>query len=161
MQRAEAEDQIAAGDADDFASGEQAGEGVESDAIVGIVERGDDDEFVGDVKIGVAGGEALIVKINGRGHGKSFDAEGAAVKVFHGLQEGEIFLERNVVGAVGILLDDGDDGGWADEAGKIVDMAMRVVAGDAIFQPENLRDAEIAAEDVGVVFAGESMIALL
>jgi len=50
------EDQIAAGDAHDFAAGKQACERVEGYAIVRVVERWDDDEFVGDIKIGVAGG---------------------------------------------------------------------------------------------------------
>src|ERR1700682_1423546 len=128
---------------------------------MGVVERRNHDQLVGDVKIGIAGGQALIIEINWRGHGKSFNAKGAAVEVFHGLQQGEIFLKGNVVSVVGILFDDGDDGSRADEAGEIVDMAMRVVTGDAIFQPEDLRDAEVAAEDVGVIFTGESVIALL
>ena len=40
-------------------------------------------------------------------------------------------------------------------------MAVGVVAGDAVFQPENLRDAEIAAKDLRVIFASEAGIALL
>ena len=40
-------------------------------------------------------------------------------------------------------------------------MAVGVVTGDSIFQPENLRDAEIAAKNVSVIFAGETVIALL
>ena len=161
MQCAEAEDQIAAGDADDFAAGEQACERVESYAIVRVVECWDDDEFVGDIKIGVAGGQALIIEINRRGHGERFDAKRAAVQVFHGLQKRVVFLQRDVIGVVRVLLDDGDDGVRTDEAGEIVDMAVRVVAGDSIFQPENLRDAEKAAKNVGIVFASESVIALL
>jgi hypothetical protein len=54
------------------------------------------------------------------------------------------------------LLDDCDDGGWANEAGEIVDVAVGVVACDSIFQPEYLCDAEIAAEDVRVIFAGDA-----
>src|SRR6266404_611581 len=161
MQRAEAEDKVAAGNANDFAAGKERGESVEGHAIVGVVERGDDDKFVGDIKIGVAGRKALIIEINWGGHGKSFNAERAAVQVFHGLQQLVDFLQGDVIGVMGILFDDGDDGGGADEAGEIVDMAVRVVAGDSIFQPENLGDSEIAAEDVSVIFAGESVIALL
>jgi hypothetical protein len=85
VKRAEAEDEIATGYAHNFAAGEKAGEGVEGYAIVGVIEGRNDDEFVGDVEIGVAGGEALVVEINRRWHGKSLDAEGTAVQVFHGL----------------------------------------------------------------------------
>src|ERR1700738_509755 len=124
---------ITARDADDLAAGEKAGEGVESDAIVGVIERRNDHELVGDIKIGVAGGQALIIEINWRGHGKRFNSERAAVEVFHGLQQSEIFLKGNVVGVVGVLLDHGDDGRWAYEASEVVDMAMGIVAGDSIF----------------------------
>ena len=64
VESAEAEDEVAAGDADDFAIGEKFGESVEGDAVVRIVEGGDDDDFVGDVKICVAGGEALAIEID-------------------------------------------------------------------------------------------------
>ncbi len=40
-------------------------------------------------------------------------------------------------------------------------MAVSVVAGDAVFQPENICDAEIVLENFGVVFAGEAGIAFL
>ena len=103
----------------------------------------------------------MAVEINWRGHGKRFNSERAAVEVFHGFEQGEIFLKRNVVGVVRILLDHGDNGGGADEAGEIVYMAMGIVASDSIFQPQDLRDAEIAAENVRVILASESVVTLL
>ena len=56
VERAEAEDQVAAGDADDFAAGEEFGEFVEGDAVIGVIERGHDDEIICDVEICVARG---------------------------------------------------------------------------------------------------------
>ena len=44
---------------DNVAGGEAAGDGVEGVAVVGVVEGGDEDEVVRDVKVCVAGGEAL------------------------------------------------------------------------------------------------------
>src|ERR1700721_2893153 len=70
MERAEAEDEIPARYPYDFSAREKFGEGVESDPVVRIVERRDDDDFVGDVKIRVAGGEALAIEINWGGHGE-------------------------------------------------------------------------------------------
>ncbi len=59
VEGAEAPDEVDGVDADDFAGGEAAGDGVEGVAVVGVVEGGDEDEVVGDVEVGVAGGEAL------------------------------------------------------------------------------------------------------
>jgi|SRR5580704_13293041 hypothetical protein len=105
---------------------------MEGDAIVGIVEGGNDDEFVGDVEVRVAGGKALSIEINGRGHGKSFDAKRLAVLVGHELQALEIVLEWGVIGVIRIFFDDGDDGGGIDKASEIVDVAVGVVSGNAI-----------------------------
>jgi hypothetical protein len=83
VEGAEAEDQVTAGDADYFAVREELGEGAEGVAIVRIVERGDDYEFIGNVKVGVAGGEALAIEINWTGHGERFYAERVAVLILH------------------------------------------------------------------------------
>src|SRR5260370_35067335 len=115
MQGGEAEDQVAAGDADNFAAGEEAGESVERGAIVGVVESGDDYEFVGNVKIGVAGGQALASEVDGRGHGERFDAIRAAGGIGHGFEGSETFLEGEVGGVGGVLLDAAADGGGTEE----------------------------------------------
>ena len=66
-------------DADDLAGGEAVGDDVEGDAVVCVVEGGDEDERVGDVEVGVAGGEALALEEDGRGHGQFDDLEGLAL----------------------------------------------------------------------------------
>ena len=83
MDRAEAEDEVAAINGRDGAAGEERGERVEREAVGGIVEHGHEDDLVGDVEIGVAGGKALAVEINGRGHGQRFDAQRIPVLIFH------------------------------------------------------------------------------
>jgi hypothetical protein len=75
MECAEAPDEVDGVDADDLAAGEEFGERVESDAVVGIVEGGDEDEAVGDVEVGVAGREALAAKDDGARHGQVDDGE--------------------------------------------------------------------------------------
>ena len=80
---AEAEDEVAAIDVYDFAIRKMFGDDVECHAIVGVVENRNEDKFVADIEIGVAGGEALTVEIDRRRHGKFFDAERLAVLVFH------------------------------------------------------------------------------
>ena len=72
MQGAESPDEIDGMDADDFAIGKELSENSERDAVVGIVEGRDEDKAVGDVEVGVAGGEALIAEDN-RARQRQFD----------------------------------------------------------------------------------------
>ena len=48
-----------------FAVGEAGGDDVEGVAVLRIVEGGDEDEAVGDVEVGVAGGETLAFEEDG------------------------------------------------------------------------------------------------
>ena len=154
-------------DADDLTGGEAGGDGVEGDAVVGVVEGGDEDERVGDVKVGVAGGEAPAMEDDGRGHGEGDDAEGLACRsVAEGVEAVEVLGEREVVGVGGIGLDAGEDGVGRDEAGDVVDVAVGVVAGAAAGEPEGLVDAEVVAEGAfelgaGLVRRAEAGVALL
>src|SRR5262245_37749958 len=45
-----------------------------------------------------------------------------------------------------MLLDHRHDGAWIDEAGEVVDVPMRVVAGDAASEPEDIAHAEVVRE---------------
>ena len=170
MEGAEAPDEVYGVDADDFAGGEAGGDDVEGAAVVGVVEGGDEDERVGDVEVGVAGGEALAIEDDGRGHGEFDDLEGLAradalrttvsslratavvfraaggVGAAEGVEAVEVLGEREVVGVGGVGLDAGEDGVGRDEAGDVVDVAVGVVAGTAAREPEGLVDAEVVVE---------------
>ena len=75
MERSQAEDEVDAVDADDLAAGEELGQGVQGDAVGGIVEGRDQDEAVGDVEVGVAGRQPLAVEDDRPGHGQGHDVE--------------------------------------------------------------------------------------
>src|SRR2546427_3884651 len=83
VQCAKTEDEIAAGDANHFAIGEEAGESVQSDAIVRIVERRHEHNFVGNVKIRVTRGKPETFEMDWRGHRKCLHAKRPAVLIFH------------------------------------------------------------------------------
>ena len=140
--------------------GEAFGDDVEGVAVVGVVEGGDEDEAVGDVEVGVAGGEALALEDYGRGHGEFDDVEGSVfilAGAIAGLAEAvEVFGEGEVVLVVGVGLDGGEDGVFADEAGDVVDVAVGVVAGAAAVEPDGLVDAEVVVEGFFEVLAGGS-----
>ena len=69
-----------------------------------------------------------------------------AIREAHSVETVEILLERLEVWIVFVLLHSGDDGGWTDETRDVIDMAIRVVALDAIAEPENLFYPEFVAE---------------
>ena len=130
--------------------GKQRGDDVEGVAVVGVVEGGDEDERVGDVEVGVAGGQALAFEEDGRGHGEFDDLEGlafvGAVRLRKAAEAVEVLGEREVVLVGGVGLDAGEDGVFGDEAGDVVDVAVGVVAGAAAVEPEGLVDAEVVVE---------------
>jgi len=175
VEGAETPDQVDGVDADDLAGGEAGGDDVEGAAVVGVVEGGDEDERVGDVEVGVAGGEALALEDDGRGHGEFDDLEGFAFvgagRVAEGVEAREVFGEWEVVLVGGVGFDAGEDGGgfvfWGgDETGDVVDVAVGVVAGTAAREPEGLVDAEVVAEGafeeaLGCGFVAEAWVALL
>jgi len=59
-----------------------------------------------------------------------------------------------MVFVAGVGLDAGEDFIFADEAGDVVDVAVGVVAGAALVEPENLFDAEVVVEGLLEVLAG-------
>ena len=128
-------------DTDDGTVGEAVGDDVEGVAVVGVVEGGDKDERVGDVEVGVAGGEALVVEGEGRGHGKLDDVEGLASQIAEAAEAVEVFGEREMVFVVGVGLDAGEDFVFSDKAGDVIDVAVGVVPGAAFVEPKGFFDA--------------------
>ena len=96
-------------DAYDLAVGETAGDDVEGVAVVCVVEGGDEDERVGDVEVGVAGGEALAFEDDGCGHGELDYFEGLVAEVAEAAEAVEVFGEGEMVFVVSVGLDAGQD----------------------------------------------------
>ena len=77
------------------------------------------------------------------------------------MQAVEILGERLVVVVSLVGFDGGEDGVLANEAYDVVDVAVRVVAGAAAIEPEDLLDAEIIGEGLFELRARCAGIALL
>ena len=88
MQSTKTEHQIAAINADHFARGKQLRERVERDAVIRIVEGGNQHQAVRDIEIRVAGRQPLAIEIDGRGHGERDHAQSGS------LQQLQIFAQR-------------------------------------------------------------------
>ena len=64
VQRAQPPDEIAAVDADHLALGKQLSQSIQRGAIVGIAKHRHQHQLVGNVKIGIAGGQPLSFKVD-------------------------------------------------------------------------------------------------
>ena len=69
-----------------------------------------------------------------------------ALFVAHLAQPHQVVAQRLVVLVPRVVLDDGDDRVLLDEAGEVVDVAVGVVADDAVAEPEDVADAEVVAQ---------------
>ena len=67
VHRAKSPDQIPGVNACNFTVGECLGEDVQRDAVIGVVEYGDEYDAIGNVEIGVARRKALFSKMTGTG----------------------------------------------------------------------------------------------
>jgi hypothetical protein len=161
VEGAEAPDEIAAVDGDDWAVGDELFEDFEGEGVVGVVEDGDEDAGVGDVEVGVGGGEALAFEDDGGREGEFGDGELFILRVAHFFEAFEVFFHGGVVGVGWVGFDAGEEGGGVGEAGGVVDVAVGVVAGDALVEPEDFGGAEVGVEGLFDFLAGEVGVALL
>jgi len=158
---AQAPDEISGIDRDYFAGREELRQRVKGDAIVGTIEDRGEHDAVGDVKVGVAGGEAAAFEDYGLRHGQFDHGELLAILIAGSLQAAQVSAQGGVVHIFGVGLDHSDDRALPDEARKIVDVAVSVVAEDAASQPNGVRRAEVVGEGLLVVNPGHVGIALL
>src|SRR6185312_3577499 len=119
------------------------------------------DQVISEVEIGVAGRDALVTEDNGARHGQLDDGELLAVSRARGFQALKIFNERSVVGIAGVGLDGGDDGVRRGEAGDVVNVTVRIIAGDAAVEPDDLVDGEVVVKGALKLLASDARIALL
>ena len=158
---AESPDQIAGIDGDDFARGEQFRQRVQSDAVVGIIEDGDEDNAVRNIEVRVAGGKAALLEDHGTRHGKFGDGQGLAVLIAGGAEAAKILAQRLVIDVTGVIFHYGYNRMRGDEAGEVVDVAVGVITGDATAEPDSVLSAQIVGENFFVIFARHAGVALL
>ncbi len=128
---------------------------------MGVVECGNEYQVVGDIEIRIAGREPLPIEMHRLGHGQRFDAERAAALVLHMTKEGEILLQGMIVDVGLVFFDDGNHRVWIYKPRDVVHMAVGVVAGDPMSEPQDARDAEVFAENLFEVQASETGVARL
>src|SRR5664280_3800133 len=128
VQRAQSPDEVPAINPDNLTIGKYCGEGIECDPIVGIAEYGHKHQLVGDVEIGIAGGQAPSTKVYRSRHWQLHHAQRMARLVGALLQPSEVVAQGLVVGIAGVRLIGRHHSRRGDEASDIVHMPMGVVA---------------------------------
>jgi len=158
MKSSEAPDKVYAVDPDHRTVADKLGECPEGDAVLGIVEGGNQNGRIADVEVGVACGQPLTVEIERRGHGQADYLDSGVILQPQALQPLPVFLEGAVVGIARVVLLAQDDGPWSNKTADVVDMPVRIVTGDPSPQPEDLLDSEEIAEDRLNLFAPEARV---
>ncbi len=151
MDGPEPPDEIHRVDADDRAIGEELAEDAEGEPVFRVVEGRDEDGRVADVEVRVGGREAPPVEEKRRGHRDKGDFDLRAILEPQALEPLAVLLEGGVVLVGAVLLAAENDGAGAGESRDVVHVSVRVVAGDAPVQPEDIAGAQKIAEDLFVV----------
>ncbi len=147
MDGAQAPDHFAALDADHAAGGEEFLQRLEGSGVVGrMTVDGHKNDAVGDIEIRVGRRQALAVVFHDAGHRDRDDVEGLAVLVLHGTEPLQIILKGFIILVLWVLLHDRDDGVRTHEARDVVHVAVRVVADNAVAQPEDVGHAQEALQ---------------
>ncbi len=94
---------------------------------------------VGDVEVGIARRQPSSFVHDGRRHRQLEHLERAAVGEARPVEPLAILGQRLVVFVAAVGLDDRDDEVFGDEAREVVDVAVGVVADDAVTEPDDLR----------------------
>ena len=161
VQRPESPDEIDGVYSDDGTIGEAIGEDVQRDAVIGIVERRDDHDAVGDVEVRVARGESLAVHDDRAGEGKVDDLE-PPLDVTGRVLEPLPIVDGALVVLIGrIGLEGEDDRVASDEAGDVVHVAVRVVPDAALAEPDGGVDSQVLTEREFLPGPIEARVALL
>ena len=125
-------------DPDDRPVAEELTEDAERRAIARVVERGNQDGRVGDVEIRVGRREAAPVEDDRRRHRQLDHLDARPVLETHSLEPLAVFLQGDVVRVGGIVLAAENHGRGVGEPAEVVDVAVRVVAGDTPSEPEHV-----------------------
>src|SRR5262249_2805042 len=119
MDGAQPPDEIAAVDAYHFTAGKNAGENIQGNAVLGIVEGRNQDQVIGDVEVGVAGRQPPPFEYDRTGKRQFHDLQLTAFEVGSGAQAGEIFLQQLIIGIAASCFDRSEHRVRSDKAGDV------------------------------------------
>ena len=163
MDRAQTQDQVGTRQAEHPAVGKQTLEDVQSAPVVRLVIGRDQDQAVGNIKIGVAGRQPGAVRILGQDrfrHRQADDRQPASGLVGRGPQPSQVVLQRAIIGVERVVLDRAHDGGRVHKAGDVIHMPVGVIANNACAQPDDGVHPEKGAQGGLNILAVEGRITI-
>ena len=131
MERTETPDKIDGVDADDGSFWEKFGERAECDAVCGVVECWYEYRRICDQKVCVARRQTLAAIVERFGHREKCGGDFAAFFEFETFETFTVFFEQGIVGVLAIRLAAQNDGLFIDKAAQVINVSVRVVAGDS------------------------------
>ena len=146
MQRPSLDEEDPAIDPDHLPPGEDLAQDPERRVIRRLAVGRHQDAVVDDEEIGVARRQVATGEADGAGQGELDDLERGPVAQAHRAQAPEVLAHRAVVGRGGVVLRHRHEPAPADEAGEVVDMAVGVVVGQPLADPEDLVDRQALAD---------------
>ena len=145
MQGAAFDQQQAAVEAHNLSSGEAVGDDAECELIGVLAVERHKDAIVDDEEVGVARREVAAGQTDRLRHRELDDVEALLARA-HLAQAFEVFLERGVVRRGLVGFSHRENRARGDEAREVVDVAIRVIVGEAFPDPQEFIDGEAVAD---------------
>src|ERR1035437_4572572 len=127
--------------------------------IAGVVECWNQHCGVGDLEVRITRGQALAIEVDGGRHRQGHNLDLRSVFQAHVLQALPIFLEWSVIRVVHISFPAENDGARIYKPAQVINVPVRVVAGNSLAEPENIGYAQVSAEDRGDFLASKTRVA--
>ncbi len=160
MKCAKAPNQFAAIDPDDVTIRKTFAQDRECGFIGRIGERRRKHAGICDVEVRIASRQPQAFAHDLLRHWQRNDFNRATVN-FHCLQAREIFLKWLVIFVVTIFFDDRHNRSFGNKTREIVDVAIGIVAGDAVAKPENIANSQIIPQALLDLLARQIWISIL
>lgn len=158
MQRAESPDQVYCMNAYNMTLRKQLAQDTQRTAVLWVIEGRNKDNVVGNVEIGITGGQADASKKKRGGHGDINNRQGLSPIQTYTLKAFTVFFQSAVIIIVGILFPTQNDRCGIHETTNIVHMSMGVIAGNPVSQPKHLLYTQMALENFFIIILCESGI---
>lgn len=142
VNRAKANHQGSAGNAEDSTAGKELLQYPQRRPVIGVVVCGNKNNAVGDIKIDVTGRKPCAFVNHQAGHRQRHDGKLLSVLISRPLKPFLIFPQRHVVFILGIFLEGAHDGSRIDKPGDVVNVAIRVIPHDPLAQPDEVVNSQ-------------------
>ena len=112
--------------------------------------------MIGDIEICITRRESVTVEKDRAGHRQRDDLRPGTVLKPQILNAVPVFVQRAIINVLGILLLNENQGLSIDETADVIDVAVRIIPGDATCKPEDVCRTEVIVECFFKAFSVQS-----